>query len=97
MHIPWRRAKSTDLGEDGVGGEAGGTWAGEELSHTALWVLGLKVSRTNMAARVGLKAASVSSTHSIHRGRVGYGDKTGMSALIKVKCLPHPFSQATLV
>ena len=60
-------------------GRGGGTWAGEEPSHTALRVLGLKASRTNKAARVGSKKAPVSSTHFIHRGRAGYGDKAGMN------------------
>ena len=60
-------------------GRGGRTWAGEEPSRTALRVLGPKASRTNKAASVGLKKASVFSTHVIQRGWAGYRDKAGMN------------------
>lgn len=76
---PSRRAQSIEFGENDWVGRGGGMWAGKEPSHTALWVLGLKASRTNKVARVGSKKVPVSSTHFIHRGRAGYGDKAGMN------------------
>ena len=53
--------------------------AEEEPSRTALWVLGLKVSRMNKVASVGSKKACVFSTHIIQRGWTGCGDKAEMS------------------
>lgn len=53
--------------------------AGEEPSHTALRVSGLKTSRTNKGSRVGAKKVPVSSTHFNHCWWAGYGDKAGVS------------------
>lgn len=96
---PQSRAQSIELGENDWVERGGGTWAGEEPSHTALWVLGLKASRTNKAARVGWKKVPVSSTHFIHRGREGYGDKSGMNGSHQAFFLihlPRPISSRPL-
>ena len=76
-------------------GRGGRTSAEEELSRTALWVLGLKVSWMNKVASVGSKKASVFSTHVIQRGWTGCRDKAGMSGSCQGFFLIH-FSRPVL-
>lgn len=53
--VPLRRTVLVQLGQVWLGLKDGGAMGWEEFSHTALWVLEPKASRTNKAASVGSK------------------------------------------